>query len=286
MIGVTGASGTVGSEVVRQLRAAEIAFRAVYRASADVEAARARGIDAIAADYRRPETLRAAFEGCDAVFLLGANAVDQTRLELNAVDAATAVGVRHIVKQSVMGAEAEDFSLARVHRPVERAIEASGATWTFLRANSFMQNVVTYMAPPIRSEGVFFSASGPARISHVDVRDLAAVAVHALTRRGHEGRAYTLTGPEALTYDEIASELSRAIGRPIAHIDLPPSDLRNGLLAQGLGEQLADRMLDLERYFREDRASRISDDVREVTGHEPGRFAAYAIDCATALQAA
>jgi uncharacterized protein YbjT (DUF2867 family) len=174
-----------------------------------------------------------------------------------------------------MGAEEDSYSLAKVHRPVERAIESSGLAWTFLRPNSFMQNVVTFMSETIRAEGAFYSASGNARICHVDVRDIAAVAIHALTGGNHEGRAYTLTGPEALTYEVIAGEMSAALGRTIMHVSLPPSDMKKGMLAGGMHEELTDRMLDLERYFREDRASSISDDIKLVTGNNPRSFRDY-----------
>ena len=123
---------------------------------------------------------------CDKLFLLGPNTLDQTELELNAVKAAKTCGVKHIVKQSVMGAEEESYSLANVHRPVEKAIEESGLSWTFLRPNGFMQNIETFMSETIRAEGVFFSATENAKISHVDVRDIAAVAVQALTDGKHE----------------------------------------------------------------------------------------------------
>ena len=241
MIGVTGAGGTVGREVIKQLESATAPFRAAYFSNEKAEAARARGIDAVIIDYHRPESLRAAFQGCDKLFLLGPNALNQSELERNAVEAAETAGVRHIVKQSVMGADGEAFALARVHRPVEKTIESSGMVWTFLRPNSFMQNVVTFMGETIKAEGAFFSASGEVKISHVDVRDIAAVAVKALTEPNHEGKAYTLTGPEALTYDELASELAMALGRSISHINLSPSDLKDGMLAEGMPEELADR---------------------------------------------
>jgi uncharacterized protein YbjT (DUF2867 family) len=201
--------------------------------------------------------------------------LNQTQLELNAVEAAQAAGVRHIVKQSVMGAAEGAYSLAEVHRPVEKAIESSGLAWTFLRPNSFMQNTVTCMGNTIRAEAEFYSASGEAKISHVDVRDIAAVAAQALTEPNHEGMAYTLTGPEALTYDELASEISKVLGRRISHISLPPSDLKQGMLADGMPEQLVVRMLDLERYFREGGASCITSDIQRVTGRNPRRFAEF-----------
>ena len=275
MICITGASGTLGSEVIRQLEAAKAPIRGAYFSNKQAEAARARGIEAVIIDYNLPETLQAAFKGCDKLFLLGPNLPNQSELERNAVTAAKAAGVRHIVKQSVMGAEEEAYSLAKVHRPVEKAIESTGLAWTFLRPSSFMQNTVTFMGETIRAESAFYSASGQSKISHVDVRDIAAVTVKALTEPNHEGRVYTLTGPEALTYDEMASELSKALGRPINHVNLSPSDLKSGMLAEGMPEELADRMLDLERYFREGQASRITYDIRQVTGREPRRFSDY-----------
>lgn len=286
MICITGAGGTVGSEVARQLASAAVPLRAAFFSKDKVAAAREAGIDAVAIDYGRPETLRSAFQGCGELYLVGPNAVDQTRLELNAVEAAKAAGVRHIVKQSVMGAADEAFELAGVHRPVELAIEASGLAWTFLRPNSFMQNVVTYMAGTIKAHDAFYSASGTAKISHVDVRDIAAVAVKALTESGHEGKAYTLTGPEGFSYDELADALSAALGRTVKHISLSPPELKGALLAEGLPEPVADRMLDLERFYREDRANRISDDIQRVTGRSARRLAPYLHECASLLQPA
>lgn len=286
MICITGAGGTVGSEVVKQLELARVPFRVAFFSKEKVDAALAKGIEAVIIDYNRPETLHAAFKGCDKLFLLGPNTLNQTQLELNAVDAAKAVGVQHIVKQSVMGAEEEAFSLALVHRPVEKAIESSGMTWTFLRPNSFMQNVVTFMAETIKAEATFYSASGEAKITHVDVRDIAAVAVKALTEPKHVGKAYTLTGSEALTYDELAKELSKVLGHSISHISLSPEDLKHGMLAEGMPEGIADRMLDLERYYREDQASRITNDIKQVTRHDPRLFSQYARDYASLLQLA
>ena len=284
MICVSGAGGTVGREVVALLQAKQAPFRASYHADASAAAARARGIDAVVSDYARPDTLRAALRGCDALFLLGPNLSNQTELELAAVDAARAVGVRRIVKQSVMGAEDEGFSLANVHRPVERAIESSGAAWTFLRPNSFMQNIVTFMSPTIAAEDAFYSASGTGAISHVDVRDIAAVAVEALLDSRHDAHAYTLTGPEAISYDGLAVELSTAVGRPIRHVDLPPADLKAAMLAGGMPADIAERMLDLDRYFKENHGSRTTNDITQVTGRAPRRLAEYVRECAPLLR--
>jgi uncharacterized protein YbjT (DUF2867 family) len=281
MICVTGAGGTVGSEVLRQLEKANAPIRAAYFTKDKAEAARARGIDAVTIDYNDPEMLRAAFAGSEKLFLLGPNVPNQTELEINAVEAAKAAGVKHIVKQSVMAADAEEYGLGKLHRDIEKAIESSGLAWTFLRPNSYMQNAVTFMSDSIKSESAFYTAAGNGKIGHVDVRDIAAVAVKALTEPGHEGKAYTLTGPEAFTYDEMATEFSKVLGRPISHVNLPPEDLKGAMLAQGMPESLADLLLDLERYFLEGKAAATTEDVKQVTGKAPTSFADYARDTAS-----
>ncbi len=136
------------------------------------------------------------------------------------------------------------------------------------------------MGETIRAEAVFYSACGQAKISQVDVRDIAAVAVKVLTGSNYEGKAYTLTGSEALTYDELANEMAKALEHPISHINLSPSELKSGMLAEGMPEDICDRMLDLERYLREGQAGRITNDIKQVTGQEPRRFADYAREMA------
>ena len=273
MILVTGAGGTVGSEVVRQLQAAGAKFRAAYHSASKAEAARAKGIDAVLIDYNRPETLSAAMQGAEKLFLLSNGIPEQ---EINAVNAAKAAGVKHIVKLSVIGAQEEAFSFAKVHRAIEKAIEGSGLAWTFLRPNGFMQNMVTYSGDSIRAQGAFYSSVGDARIAHVDVRDIAAVAVKALTEAGHEGKAYTLTGPSALTYTEIAEKISSASGRNVSYVNLSDADLKQGLLGSGMPEPYADAYLDLMRHYRTDELAKTTDDVRRVTGRDARTFDEFA----------
>lgn len=280
MICITGAGGTVGSEVHKQLNQTKSRFRLAYFSTKKADRARSDGHDAAVIDYRQPDTLTAAFAGCETLFLLGPNELNQVELELNAVQAAQSAGIQHIVKHSVMGAEGESYSLAHVHRPVEKAIMASGLSWTFLRPNSFMQNIETFMSESIKAQGAFYSASGNAKISHVDVRDLAAVAAQALTDGSHKGKTYTLTGPHALSYDQIAKELSAAAEREISHVSLPSEELKGAMLGSGMPAPMADRMLDLERYFREGHASAVSEDIYLVTGKSPRSIKDYVRDIA------
>jgi uncharacterized protein YbjT (DUF2867 family) len=284
MILVTGPTGTVGSEVVRQLQAAGAKFRAAYHSTEKAEAARGAGIDAVAIDLDRPETLAPAMTGVERLFLLSRGARNQFEQEVNALEAAKKAGVKHIVKLSVWGAAEEEFGFARVHRQVEKAIEESGIAFTLLRPCDFMQNMEKYSRRTIQAHGTFFSATGDARVALVDVRDIAAVAVAALTEPGHERKAYSLTGPRAMTNDEIADQISSAAGRKIRYVDLSDADFRQGLLRAGMPEPFADMHIDLMRYYRSGKAATVTGDIRHVTGREATPFEQYARDRVAAFQ--
>lgn len=284
MILVTGAGGTVGSELVKGLSAARAKFRACYNSPNKVEKAKRDGLNAVSIDYAKPETLRPALAGVDRLFLLATGLAGQTEAEIGAVREAKVAGVRHIVKLSVWGAKSEAFSFAKAHRPVEREIEGSGLAWTFLRPNGFMQNMANFHAPTIKAEGAFYLPSKGCRISHVDVRDVAAVALKALTDKGHEGKSWMLSGPEALTYAEIAATLSTAIGKPVTYVDVSDEDFRKGALRAGMPEFYVDAMLDLIHYYEADRASAVTPDVERVTGRKPIHLERFAKDHAGAFK--
>ena len=282
MILVTGSSGTVGTELLKQLTAKGAKVRAAYR-SRPVSMP---GVEGARVDFETGEGLDAAVAGCEAVFLLSGGVADQTGAEIRAVDAARRAGVRRVVKLSVWGAEGEDFSFAKIHRPVERAIERSGMAFTFLRPNGFMQNFVNYDGEAIRSQGAFYYPCHNAAVSHVDVRDIAAVAVAALTEPGakHAGKAYTLSGPEALTFSQVAEKLSAAVGKPIRYVDPPEAEYRKTLVGMGIPEAYADALIDLSRYYAAGKASAVTPAVREVTGRKGISFDQFARESAGALR--
>ena len=284
MILVTGAGGTVGSAVVEKLSAAGARFRAGYHSREKRDGAAAAGVPSTVFDFTREETVRAALEGATKAFLVSGTSPDQTAIEAGFVREAARAGVRHLVKLSVWGAESESFSFARLHRPVEKEIEASGMAFTFLRPNGFMQNFIHYFGHSIRTQGVFRLPAGDARVSHVDVRDIAAAACEALTRDGHAGKAYDLSGPEALTYGRIAEKISAALGRKVSHVDVIEEEFRRGMVASGAPAWYADMAIDLTRYYKAGHAARVSPAIAQITGKDPASFDDFLREHITAFQ--
>src|SRR5205085_2488222 len=146
----------------------------------------------------------------------------------------------------------------------QKLLEASGIPFTELQPNSFMQNLFL-VASTIAAEGVFYEPAADARISHIDARDIAAVAVKALTEAGHEGKTYLLTGPEALSFDAVAAKLSAALGKTVRYVSVAPADYRQGLLQYGLPEWQADAVLALNAFYREGKGAVVTNTFAEVT---------------------
>jgi uncharacterized protein YbjT (DUF2867 family) len=272
MILVTGASGTVGSEVVKALGGSGAKFKAGYRSRPQNVPDR---VESVAIDFDKPETIGPALRGVETVFLLS-NMVDPER---NVVDGAKRAGVKRIVKLSVFGAPQEKFTFAKWHRAVEKHIEASGIGWTFLRPAGFMQNFFNYSGETIRKDSaIYASADGPG--AHIDARDIGAAAAVVLTRGGHEGKAYELTGPRAFDNKEAARILSEAVGRQIRFVQLPADQYRQGALAMGMPPLYVDALLDLERAYSSGTLTTVTPTVRELTGREPIPFEQFAKDYA------
>lgn len=279
MILITGASGTVGSEVVKALGGSGAKVRAAYRTRPQNVPA---GVESVALDFDKPETIRPALAGVDTVFLLS-TMVDPER---KVVDEAKRAGVKRLVKLSVYGAAKEGFTLARWHRAVERHIEASGVPWTFLRPAGFMQNYFNYMGETIRKQSAIYSSAGSGAGAHIDARDIGAVAARVLTGKGHEGKAYELTGPQALTHDQAAGILSRVLGREIRYVPISHEQYKQGALAAGMPPVYVDALVDLDRYYAEGQLSAVTPAVRELTGRDPIRFEQFAKDYADTFRPA
>ena len=282
MILITGASGNVGREVVKQALAVGLKIRATFQSPA-VAAKAPAGLEGVIMDYAKPDTIRPALHGVEKIFLVGPPLRDLPTFEANFIKEVSAAGRRqHVVKLSALGGRESMFPSQ--HRDSEENIEASGLPYTFLRPNGFMQNLVNYDAGAIRSQNAFYGCQGNGAVSVVDIRDIAAVAVIVLAATGHEGKSYALTGGEALTNEQVAEKISRVAGRKISYVDLPAAELKKGILSTGTPGWSADALLDLQRLYREGKASLVTDDVERLTGHKPITFDQFARDYAFAFQ--
>ena len=282
MILVFGASGKTGSATVDALRARGVAFRAAYRDPAKLAAARRRGVDAVAADYRDAALLDAALAGIERVFLVAPPVPDLLELERAAVAAAVRAGVRHVVKLSAWDVPRGRYLFTLPHQAVEALLVGSGMEWTFLRPNGFMQQLLA-SAPMIRDTGTWVFPFGGAS-AVIDTRDVGRVAAECLAGSGHQGQAYELSGPEPLTQEQQMATLSQALGREIRYVAPPDEEWRAGALAAGLPEWLVDRLIDLQRYFRGGEGARVTQEVERLTGSPPTSFHRFAQDYASAFR--
>ncbi|HTY73405.1 MAG TPA: SDR family oxidoreductase [Actinomycetes bacterium] len=213
---VTGATGQIGGRVARALAAAGAAQRLVVRDSS--RAPRLPGAEVAVASYDDAEAMRSAFGGVETLFMVsGEENPDRLAQHLRCVDAAVAAGVRRIVYTSYFGAAPNaTFTLARDHWATEEHIRASRLGWTFLRNNLYAD----FLPLMVGEDGVIRGPGGDGRVSVVARDDVGAVAARVLLDVGrHDGTTYGLTGPEALSFDEIGHLLSGAVGRPISYQD-------------------------------------------------------------------
>ncbi|MCU1644894.1 MAG: NAD(P)-dependent oxidoreductase [Nocardia sp.] len=281
MIVITGATGTIGSEVVRQLVARGVKVRAVTR---DPERAQVPAeVEVVRGDYADTASMAAAFEGTEAAFLVGLLGPDYVELDQALAAAARDAGVRRLVKLSAIGTGTAEVGMVGTwHVPGEQAVRDSGVAWTILRPSSFATNTLSWIAP-IRAGQPVPNMSGDGAQGVIDPRDIAAVAVEALLSDAHSGRIYTLTGPENLTTPDQVAALGAALGRPIDIVDIPIEAARELMLAAGRSEEFADGSLQGQAYVRAGGNAVVTQDVQEVLGRAPRSYAEWARDHAAAF---
>lgn len=243
---VTGASGHLGRLVLETLLERHPADRlvAAVRTPAAVAELAARGVQVREADYTRPDTLRAAFQGVDRLLLVSSNAVGQRLVQHRAVvDAAQAAGVGLLAYTSVLRADTSPLGLAQDHVETEALIRASGLPWVFLRNGWYTDNH-TASLPAILAHGAVLGAAGDGRFSTAARADYAAAAAEVLLAAHPEGQTLELAGDTAYTLADLAAEIARQTGKAIAYHDLPQADFAAALTAAGLPGAFADLLAD------------------------------------------
>jgi uncharacterized protein YbjT (DUF2867 family) len=278
---IIGATGRVGVELVRLLTEKGETVSAATRSSSIASARLPSFAETVEFDFDRPETFAPALKGVAKVFLMarpGDNHADKVAMPF--IDTAKKEGVRLIVNLTAMGVEQDNSFTLRI---LEKYLESSGIPWTHLRPNWFMQNFNSGpMLADIRTSGGLHLPAADAKLSFIDVRDIAAVGLAALSDPRHAGKAYTLTGGQALNHYEVAGILSRTAGKTITYVSLSEKVACAMLSKAGVADDLIERWTKFYRLVRQGLCASVNQDVGSILGRPPISFEQYAKDHAAA----
>jgi NAD(P)H dehydrogenase (quinone) len=271
---ITGATGTIGKEIVNQLKDnAAVKLRACYHSQKpEIE-----GVEWVKLDYSKPETITAAFSEVDRAFLL-TPFTDKTVKHVGMlVDAAKNAGVRYLVRLSAQGAdEKAPFLPGKWHWQSEQLVKKSGIRYTIIRPTFFMQNFITAYGDTIKSQNSIYSPAGDGRAGFIDPYDVAAVAVKLLISEGHDNKTYELTGPEAISYADAADTLTKVLGRKITYVNISPEDARKNLEKMRMPDWMIEALLGLADIIKKGYTSSLTENVEKVTGNKPRTFEVFA----------
>lgn len=270
MILVIGGRSKIGAALIPDLLDRGQQVRVLARAG-ESAAAGPDGAETVTGDLADEGSLVAAMTGTDQVFLLSSPHPDAVRWHRNAIDAARRTEVQLLVRSSILGADRNSpAEFISAHTDCDRYLAKSGLPYVIVRPNLFLQNIPESTIPSVDGSGTFYADAGQARISMVDTRDVGAVAAVVLTEPGHAGAGYEVTGPEALSYDDVAAKLTEAMGRRISYADVPDDAVRQALLGAGLTPWFAGALIGLYQDYRrsgiDGYAAQVTGTVAELTG--------------------
>ena len=269
MILFTGLTGAVGTEIIKLLPEYDLRARGLVRNPNKADALRQAGVEVIPGSLEDEDAVGAALQGCDRAFLLMANSRQQLELEKSFVDAAVKAGVGHIVKMSANGADAKSTSLLkRYHGDAEQYIRESGLSYTLVRPNFFMQNML-HIAGSIVAEDKFYMPMRDGQVGIIDVRDVARFVLDVLTGSGHDGMTHEITGPELVSFHDIAAQLSEVMGRKISYIDVPAEDFKQSLVHWVPDDWYVETVSEMFELTAQGRGALLTDAYTRVTGRAP-----------------
>jgi uncharacterized protein YbjT (DUF2867 family) len=271
---VTGATGNTGSLIVGLLRERGINVRALVRDQGKAASLREQGVEVVTGDLDNPASLAEAVAGVEKIYLVTWNGSTAEQQRKNVVDAAKHAGTPHIVVGGALGPK------SRITEQLDAAnqyLQASGLPWTILQPTFFMQNVMA--AKATIAQGQLYWDLGEGRVPAIDVRDIADCAVSVLTTDGHEGTSYDLTGPEAISFYDMAATLSKELGHEVRYVPVPTEAAKESLMGMGFSEWIADGLGELMAGFATDwAADKTTNNVERLAGHPARSFAQFAKD--------
>jgi len=278
MILVTTA-GKVGSEVVRLLRQREMPVRVLVRNRTKAEALAEVGAEIAEGDLEEPSTIDEAMAGVTTVVLVSSAVPAQ---ELNVINSGVRAGVAHVVKITSKASADSPIARRRGQAEIEAGLIASGLRHTLLRSNAYMQNFLV-LAPVIATTSSFGSSTGAGRVGLIDARDVGAVAAAiAASPAPHVGKTYWLTGPDLLSYADVAAVLSKTLGRPITYRELSFEDDKDAMMRAGVPAPIAEMNAQAFSLIAAGDAAWLSEDAPSLLGRPARSFAQFAAD-ATAV---
>lgn len=272
MILVTTPNGKVGSEVAKGLLEQGQKVRLGAHTPKKAQTAFPQA-EVVPFDFADEAGVRAALTGVSALYLASPGDAQAEPVE-RVIDLAKEVGVERIVRLSAMGVEQSDNPL----REVEQHLEASGLQYTLLRPSWFMQNYSTLHADSIRTQNAFYEPAGDAKTGFIDARDIAAVAVKALTEDGHHAQAYALTGARAYSRYEVAEAISQSTGKTVTYEPVAETQFQKSMTSAGMPEGYLALMTGLYQAVRAGHTSAVTDTVEQVTGRPPISLEGFAQD--------
>jgi uncharacterized protein YbjT (DUF2867 family) len=264
MIVVTGATGTVGSLVSEQLSEAGHKHRVIVR-NPD-KAKKQPNVEVVKGHYEDKAALDAAIKGATAVFLLTNSVPESVQWHKNVIDSAKKNGVQRVVRVSVQGSNKDSpVKIAQWHAMSDEYLKQNVPQWTVLEPTYFMTNFLG-SAGTIKKDGAFYGAGKDGKIATIDPRDIAAVAVKALTTDGHVGKTYVLTGKEAWSMSELAAKIGKYLGKTVKYVDLPPEQFKAGLVSAGLADWYAQDFVTMHQFIAQGGMAPVSPAVEQVLG--------------------
>jgi uncharacterized protein YbjT (DUF2867 family) len=286
MILVTGATSAVGKAVIKELLARKVLVRAFLRQPVDAAKLQAQGVEAFLGDMTKQASVAQALQGIESVYLI--TPVAEYLLETEGLWAQEGkkAGIRHLVKQSEIGADPQSLSpLLQYHGRAEDAIRTSGVPYTILRTLYFMQNFAPMYAHSIITRGMIYAPLADARMSYVDARDVGAVAARLLTKEGHHYQEYEVTGPEAITCTQLAEIFSSLLHTPVHYATISDEETEKALLGR-YSPWRARAVVTLLQFYRQGGGNLVTPVVDEVTGRKPCTAAAFISEHLQSFQAA
>ncbi|WP_282048159.1 NAD(P)H-binding protein [Sulfitobacter mediterraneus] len=277
MITVFGATGTTGAPLVDTLFSKGATVRAVTSDPAKIDGLKAKGCEAVTASFTDPAALEQACAGSEKIYLVTPAHLNMRQWKANAIAAAKAAGVQHVVLATGLGASPKaGLTFGKWHSETQELLKESGLEWTFIQPTYFMQNLL-WQADNIAKQGVYYDdLGGP--VSWIDARDIADVAAEALTGSGHAGKSYGLTGAEALTGEDVAAVLSDVTGQTITAAPLSAEDSKATMMAGGMQDEVAAAMVELASIAPKGYLAGLETTVSDVLGRPARRLHDFVAD--------